>query len=263
MTVVERNPSGQKILWHEMTLIEFEEALQEKAMVILPIGSMEQHGPHLPVSVDINDTYNMALEAARRVEDLWLIVAPPVWSAFSPPHVAFPGTISLRLNTFVDMLMQICISIHRQGFQKILILNGHGSNPVAPICEQLAEDKIYVLGVTWWNLIAEELREIGESPLGGMSHACEAETSLQMVLQPDALRMEKAAKHVIPPIISMAKHDLRDMGPVVYGFDTQRQSASGVMGDPTLASVEKGNLILDAVASKLILTMREYKQVDW
>lgn len=261
--MVERNPSGRKILWHEMTLIEFEEALQEQAMVILPIGSMEQHGPHLPVSVDINDSYSMALEAARRVDDLWIIVAPPVWSTFSPPHVAFPGTISLRLNTFVDMLMQICVSIYRQGFHKILILNGHGSNPVAPICEQLAEDKVYVLGVTWWNLIAKELAEIGESPLGGMSHACEAETSLQMVLQPDALRMELAVKHVIPPIISMAKHDLRDTGPVVYGFDTRRQSESGVMGDATIASVEKGNLILDAVANKLIETMREYNQVNW
>jgi creatinine amidohydrolase len=246
-----------------MTLFEFEEALQEKAMIILPIGSMEQHGPHLPVSVDINDTYGMALEAARRVEDPWIIVAPPVWSAFSPPHVNFPGTISLRLNTFVDMLMQICTSIYRQGFHKILILNGHGSNPVAPICEQLAEDKVYVLGVTWWNLIADELKEIGESPLGGMSHACEAETALQMVLQPDALRLEKMVANVFPPIISMAKHDLRDMGPVVYGFDTRRQSPSGIMGDPTLATVEKGQQILDAVANNLILTMREYSQVDW
>ena len=261
--MVERNPSGRKILWHEMTLTEFEEALREKAMVILPIGSMEQHGPHLPVSVDINDTYNMALEAARRVDDPWIIVAPPVWSAFSPPHVAFPGTISLRLTTFIDMMLQICVSIYRQGFQKILILNGHGSNPVAPICEQLAEDKVYVLGVTWWNLIADELKEIGESPLGGMSHACEAETSLQMVLQPDALRMEQAVKHVIPPIIPMAKHDLRDMGPVVYGFDTRRQSETGVLGDATLATEEKGSLILDAVANQLIETMREYKKIDW
>jgi creatinine amidohydrolase len=246
-----------------MTLTEFEEALREKAMVILPIGAMEQHGPHLPVSVDISDTYGMALEAARRVDDPWIIVAPPVWSAFSPPHVSFPGTISLRLTTFIDMMLQICVSIYRQGFRKILILNGHGSNPVAPICEQLAEDQVYVLGVTWWNLIADELKEIGESPLGGMSHACEAETSLQMVLQPDAVRMEQAVKHIFPPIIPMAKHDLRDMGPVVYGFDTRRQSETGVMGDATVASEEKGQRILEAVANKLIETMREYQKIDW
>jgi creatinine amidohydrolase len=261
--VVERNKNGRKILWQEMTLGEFEEALQEGAMVILPIGSTEQHGPHLPVSVDINDTYNMALEAAKRVDDLWLIVAPPVWAGFSPPHVEFSGTISLRLHTFVDMLMQICTSIYRQGFHKILILNGHGSNPLGPVCEQLAEDKVFVIAASWWALIAEELSEIGDSPIGGMSHACEAETSLQMALQPDALQLEKMEKHMIPPIISMAKHDLRNLGPIAYGFDFKKQSPSGVLGDPTMATEQKGQQILDAVVEKVILTMREYSQAGW
>ena len=261
--MAERNKNGRKILWHEMTLGEFEEAIQEGASVILPVGSMEQHGYHLPVSVDINDSYHMALEAARRVNDLWIIVAPPVWSGFSPPHVDFPGTISLRLNTFIDMFMQICTSIYRQGFRKILILNGHGSTPLAPICEQLAEDKISVLAVTWWVLIADELKAIGESPLGGMSHACEAETSLQMVLQPDSLRLDLMESKVIPPLISFAKHDLRDTGPIVYGFNMKKQSASGVLGDPTLATVEKGQAILDAVANKLVLALREYNQIEW
>jgi creatinine amidohydrolase len=260
---VERNRNGQKILWHEMTLGEFEEAIQEGASVILPVGSMEQHGYHLPVSVDINDAYNMALAAARRADDLRIIVAPPVWSGFSPPHVDFPGTISLRLTTFADMLMQVCTSIYSQGFRKILILNGHGSTPVAPICEQLIEDGVPVLGVTWWNLISDELARIGESPLGGMSHACEAETSLQMVLQPDALRLEMMESKVIPPLISLAKHDLREMGPIVYGFNMKRQNPAGVLGDPTLATVEKGQAILDAVANKLVLALREYNQVDW
>ncbi|MDQ2655062.1 MAG: creatininase family protein [Chloroflexota bacterium] len=261
--MAERNNNGRKILWYEMTLGEFEEAISEGASVILPVGSMEQHGYHLPVSVDINDSYHMALEAARRAEDLWIIVAPPVWSGFSPPHVDFPGTISLRLNTFINMFMEICTSIYRQGFRKILILNGHGSTPLAPICEQLAEDKVSVLAVTWWDLIADELRAIGESPLGGMSHACEAETSLQMVLQPHALRLELMESKVIPPLISFAKHDLRDMGPIVYGFNMKRQSATGVLGDPTVASAEKGQAILDAVADKLVLALREYDRVDW
>jgi creatinine amidohydrolase len=117
--------------------------------------------------------------------------------------------------------------------------------------------------VTWWVLIADELKAIGESPLGGMSHACEAETSLQMVLQPDALRLETMESKIIPPLISFAKHDLRDTGPIVYGFNMKRQSASGVLGDPTLATVEKGQAILDAVANKLILALREYDKVDW
>ncbi len=71
------------------------------------------------------------------------------------------------------------------------------------------------------------------------------------------------ASKIIPPLISLAKHDLREMGPIVYGFNTKRQSPTGVLGDPTLASAEKGQAILDAVADKLVLALREYNQIDW
>lgn len=262
---MERNKHGQKVLWQEMTRPEFEEAIEQKSLVIVPTGSTEQHGPHLPVSCDINNAYSMALEASRRIDDFRVIVAPPVWSGFSPHHIDFPGTISLRLHTFEDLMMQVCTSIYNHGFHKIFILNGHGGNnaPLNSICQQLVQDKVYVATVTWWNLIISELWEIGESPSGGMSHACEAETSLQMLLQPEAVRLEARVKEMHPPLMSLAKNDFRESGPVAYGFDFRRQTKHGVFGDPTLATLEKGERIFEAGAAKLVLALKEYYALEW
>lgn len=262
---METNKRWGKVLWQEMTRVEFEEAIQQKAMIIVPTGSTEQHGPHLPVSCDINNAYQMALQAARRVEEFRLIVAPPVWSGFSPHHIDFPGTISLDLRTFEDLMMQVCASIHHHGFRKLFILNGHGGNnaPLNSIAQQLVVQKIYVASVTWWNLIPKELWDLGDSPSGGMSHACEAETSLQMVLQPDAVNLDARVKEMWPPPLSMAKNDFRESGPITYGFDFKRQTKHGVCGDPTLATAEKGRQIMEAAVGKLVMALKEYHAATW
>lgn len=263
--LMEVNKRWGKVLWQEMTRPEFEQAVREQAMVIIPTGSTEQHGPHLPVSCDINNSYSIALEAARRIEDFRLIVAPPVWSGFSPHHIDFPGTISLHLHTFEDLMIQVCMSIYRHGFRKVFILNGHGGNnaPLNSIVQQLVQEKVYVATVTWWNLVVQELWDIGESPLGGMSHACEAETSLQMLLQPQAVNLDARVKEMHPPLMSMAKNDFRESGPIAYGFDFKRQTQHGVFGDPTLATLEKGQRIFDAGVNKLLLALREYYALEW
>ena len=262
---MEVNKRWGKVLWQEMTRPEFEQALWEQAMVIIPTGSTEQHGPHLPVSCDINNSYSIALEAARRIEDFRLIVAPPVWSGFSPHHIDFPGTISLHLHTFEDLMIQVCMSIYRHGFRKVFILNGHGGNnaPLNSIVQQLVQEKVYVATVTWWNLVVQELWDIGESPSGGMSHACEAETSLQMLLQPQAVNLDARVKEMHPPLMSMAKNDFRESGPIAYGFDFKRQTQHGVFGDPTLATLEKGQRIFDAGVNKVLLALREYYALEW
>ena len=262
---MEKNTRWGKVLWQDMTRPEFEQAIQERAMVIIPTGSTEQHGPHLPVSCDINNSYNLALEAARRIEDFRLIVAPSVWSGFSPHHIDFPGTISLDLHTFEDLMIQICKSVYRHGFRKVFILNGHGGNnaPLNSIAQQLVQEKIYIASVTWWNLVTQELRDIGESPLGGMSHSGEAETSLQMLLQPNAVKLDACVKGMHPPLMSMAKNDFRESGPVAYGFDFKRQTQHGVYGDPTLATLEKGQCIFDETVNKLILALQEYYAIEW
>ncbi|MHB1007034.1 MAG: creatininase family protein [Chloroflexota bacterium] len=262
--MLERNKRGQKILWQDLTRPEFEEAVAEQAMVVVPIGSTEQHGPHLPVSVDMNNAYNMALEAARRLDDPRVVVAPPLWTGYSPHHLDFAGTISLDLATFQAVVMHVCASIHRHGFRGIFILNGHGGNtaPIISVCQELAVRGVFVATATWWNLIVDELWQIGESPLGGMAHACEAETSLQMLLQPEALHLEARVKEMHPLLISQAKNDFRQMGPVTYGFNFKKETTHGVVGDPTLATLEKGQRIFEAAVGRLVEVLGEYSKVE-
>src|SRR5690554_3881324 len=111
--------------WSEMTSPEIAKASEECAVVLLPIGAIEQHGPHLPVDTDISGAWEVAKELARRKP--YSIVAPPVWWGLSGSHRAFAGTLTLRPATFYALLHDICVSLIDQGFQKIVLVVGHGS----------------------------------------------------------------------------------------------------------------------------------------
>ena len=130
-------------------------------VVIVPVGSIGQHGPHCPMDVDISAPFHMAAEVARRVEAFPVIVAPPVWSGFTHYNMGFAGTISLRLETFQSLIADICRSIHANGFHRIITVNGHGGNaaPCRAVSWQLAEEDIFTLSFNWWDMVEAELRE--------------------------------------------------------------------------------------------------------
>ena len=98
-----------KLLWAEMTRLEIAEAAQNDTLVILPVGAIEQHGPHLPVNTDTCDAYEIAKLVATRERDV--VVAPPVWWGYSPYHAGFAGTISLRPDVYLDLLQDVCDGI--------------------------------------------------------------------------------------------------------------------------------------------------------
>src|SRR5437763_15545947 len=122
------NGSNKKVLWQEMWRHEVAEALKHDPVVIVPVGSVEQHGPHCPMDVDIVGPFSMAVRTAQRVEDFPVIVAPPVWSGFTHYNMGFPGTISLRIETFLNLLADICRSIAANGFRRIVVITGPGGN---------------------------------------------------------------------------------------------------------------------------------------
>lgn len=261
---MEKNKRGDKILWQDMTRPEFEAAVVEGATVVVPIGSIEQHGPHLPVNHDTNNAYEMALETARRAEGMRIIVAPPLWLGYSRHHMGFAGTITVDLQTFQQIVMQVCKSIWHHGFRHVFILNGHGGNtaPIAAACQELAIDGVFVATATWWNLIANELVELGESEIGGMGHACEAETSLAMYLQPDLVDLEARVKEVDQPLIPQAQNDFRLKGPVTVASDFRLRTKHGVVGDSTLATMDKGKRIFEATVASLGAVLIEYSRVE-
>jgi len=117
------------ILWAEMTREDLKAALGQDPVVIVPVGAIEQHGPHLPVDTDANGVYELAVRAATAQSGV--IVAPPIWWGYSHNHRAWPGLITLSSETLIQVVQDICLSIHQQGFRRIIVLGmaatGHPS----------------------------------------------------------------------------------------------------------------------------------------
>lgn len=248
-----REARTSSVRWWELTWPEIDALDRDRTVLLLPTGAIEQHGPHLPVDTDIHDAYELSVRAATasRVRTL---VLPPVWWGMSSHHMGYPGTISLPLETYSAVIRDICAAVSRHGFRRVLIVNGHGGNvailgaTALRISEELG---LFVGTVSYWHLIGPRLREIGTSELGGMGHACEMETSLQLHLRPELVSMDEARKDMPRPLTPFSGIDFRDPGPLAIALDFRRDSTEGVMGDPSVATPEKGAAIAEAVLEQL------------
>ena len=234
-------------------------------MVILPVGSIEQHGPHLPVEVDSMLGETVALETARRLAPSHpALVLPMLWTGLSEHHMSFGGTITLDEPTFLAVVGGICRSVVRHGFRRLVLLNGHGGNENA--LRVAADSLTPVLGVpivqfTYWYAAAEAIRAILETQTD-LQHACEAETSMMMAVRPDLVAVDR---------IAMARAnrtpDVKDfVGGGVYRWRTiGARSASGVLGNPEAATLEKGQRLIAAIADTLAgkLASQEMWALPW
>jgi creatinine amidohydrolase len=240
------------VLWAEHTAPELREAAAAGAIAILPVAALEQHGPHLPTMVD----FRLCSEVAKRGAELAgergtrAMVLPPVWSGMSDHHLPFGGTASLSFDAFRAVILGIARSIRVSGFTRLFILNGHGGNVAAlPIIlqEAAAIDGLRAAGGTYWFLAEREIRAILEDQ-PGVRHACEAETSAMMVVEPDLVRRDKLPEAFggDAPTISSGAAD-----PVVVWRDFAERSKSGVIGDARRASPQKGERLLKACAAAL------------
>ncbi|MFC6993825.1 creatininase family protein [Haladaptatus sp. GCM10025707] len=227
---------------------------QDGSVLIIPVGSIEQHGHHLPVSTDTILVDAVAHLGATRVEkDVPIMVTPTIWTGYSPHHMSFGGTFTLEHRTLLSVLEESASSALENGFDAILFLNGHGGNisligsAVSTVGTEHPNSQ--VLGLTYFQLAASFIDEIRDSELGGMSHGGEFETSLMMHLRPD-LVSEGDAKYFHEPYEHGGK-DLVQGGPLsVYrGFD--EYSHTGAIGAPELASTEKGEAIFELLGDEM------------
>ena len=192
-----RPPSGRKVLWQEMLRHELLEALEQRPVVIVPVGSVEQHGPHCPMDVDISIPYHLAIRAADAIDDFPVIVAPPVSYGFTHYNMGEVGTITIRVELFIELLCDISRSLWANGFRRIILLNGHGGNqaPTWVASVKLAEEDVWALALTYWTMAPDELREWGEEDdQGSIGHGGEWETSLQLYLRGELVDMDRAVR---------------------------------------------------------------------
>lgn len=239
----------------DLTWEEIRSRAARDPVVVLPTGSLEQHGPHLPVKVDTRLVTAVTEEAVRRASARAdVLLAPTVWMGLSTHHTGY-FSLTLSFDTYQQVITELVESLIRTGFGRILVVNGHGGNtdPLHLTVTRVRDrHKVVIATADYWALAAQELNRIRESRPGGMGHACEFETSMIMHLEPGAVRADRIQAEYPPGIpgwftIDMTTHG----GSVKLGTRFEDITRRGVVGDPTLATPEKGRRFFEAVVTRL------------
>ena len=234
--------------WRRLRADELRARARQDPIVILPVAALEQHGPHLPVEVDTLLAEAIAARTAARLDarGVPVLTLPVLWTGLSEHHMSFGGTITLDPPAFAALVEGVVRAILRHGFRRIVLLNAHGGNETA--LRALTDDLTPRLGapivqLTYWYAAAAAIAGILEVQ-SGLSHACEAETSMMLALRPDLVATDR-----IPPKppdqapeLPAGVHRWRTIG---------ARSATGVIGHPEAANAEKGACLLAAIAEAL------------
>lgn len=252
-----------KHLYRQLTWPEARERAASGAVIVIPVAAIEQHGYHLPIDVDNVLVEHVTEEAARRSEGT-VLTAPMIHYGFNEHNMGFPGTISIRDTVFVDFCEDVARSFVRQGYDRVVFVNGHGSNQM--LCN-LASRRInntteaLCASVAHWALSKAAVDKLRESPFpGGMAHACEFETAMYLHIAPELVDMAKATPHETPSQMGrFVSDDLFGSGPVHLVHRWSRITETGVEGDPRLATAEKGKAFAECSIANLLAFCQEFR----
>jgi creatinine amidohydrolase len=247
--------------WEKLTSGEIG-ALDRSIPVIINIAAIEQHGPHLPLDTDARIGTHFLGELDARHPDRVLIL-PPVVVCASEHHMDFPGTLTVQHATLLAYVTDILNSVAAHGFRNLILFNSHGGNQA--IGQVILESfgarhrDCRVAMLTWWRIATDALLKVQESGFGGVGHACEFETSLMLLIDGSSVRRD-----MIPGQSHVMTHDwansdlLRGGKGALFRTMAEISGGSGVVGDPSLASAEKGReitrIVVDALAG-IVATM--------
>ena len=229
--------------WMDLSWAQAKAVLDETKVALLPIGSVENHGPHLPLATDLYSAERVAEVASRRGG--WPLL-PTVPIGVSEHHRQFPGTLWVPprvLKTYVESIVRAVAS---HGVRRVVLVNGHGGNTGAldMAARALRGERIYCYIFEWWVAIADLLAETCNIP---HDHAGEMETSMILAIRPDLVDTARYEAAAAPGVTTWG---IRRNG-VSTAFDTIDFTATGVVGDPAAASAEKGARFTEASAEQL------------
>jgi creatinine amidohydrolase len=243
--------------YNRLTWAEMNDAIAMQKLVILPVGSTEQHGRHLPLDVDVFLCEQVCLEVGRRAADR-VLVLPPVAYGLNMHHMDFPGTVHIEPDVFISFCLNITKSIAYHGFEKIWVVNGHGSN--GPLIDLIArkttlETQSLGFASAYASFLMDKFAEIRKSDV--VAHADEFETSLYLHLAPERVQMDKAAAGDD----RMGEFVTSDSTSKFIHFNDYwgRWTQLGVHGDPTVASAETGELIFEAAVEGMVKAVDELR----
>jgi creatinine amidohydrolase len=258
-TVVSRSKTEYR--YEKLTWPEINDAVDLGKVCVVPCGAVEQHGPHLPLDVDLVCPVGIAMGAGREITDM-LLVLPVVAYGYTGHVMDFPGTINQDFEHFIHHVLDITKSLAYHGFKKIILLNGHGSN--MPNLDLVArrtnlETDAECVVVAWWNLLTVDktfLPNWRESKFpGGCSHACELETSLYLYLDGGNVRQDLIKSGTISFNNEDSPFNWVDLfaaGPATVVSWTSSYSDTGVLGDAGRSSAEKGRRAYEQAVKQLV-----------
>ncbi len=245
--------------YNRLTWAEMNDAIAMQKVVILPTGSTEQHGRHLPLDVDLFLAESVCLEAGRRAPDK-ILVLPPIAYGLNRHHIDFPGTIHIEPDVFIAFCLNILKSVAYHGFTHMLLVNGHGSN--TPLIDLIArrvtlETDSICGALGYFPLAMDAFKAVKDTEV--IAHADEFETSLYLHLAPERVQMDKAAADNDVQG-KFASSDSLSKYPVRFSDYWGRWTNLGVHGDPTTATAEKGKAIFEAAVNGLVELVTEWQQ---
>jgi creatinine amidohydrolase/Fe(II)-dependent formamide hydrolase-like protein/7-cyano-7-deazaguanine synthase in queuosine biosynthesis len=247
-------------LWAQLSWPEAEQRLRETDTALLPVGAIEQHGPHLPLDVDAFDAGFLAEKVAEACSNPRPLVLPLIPYGVSYHHDDFPGTISISNEAMARYIYDIGISVARQGIKKLVIINGHGDN--APTLNYAAQMINRDTGI----FVCVDTGETSDSDIEPLAstpndiHAGEIETSTTLAVRPELVNMDKARNSTLK--FSNRYLNFSSRNHVPWYVHTKMISETGTMGDPTKASVEKGKKIWEIMIGHLVAFVEIIKGME-
>jgi creatinine amidohydrolase/Fe(II)-dependent formamide hydrolase-like protein len=249
--------AAERHIWGELTWPEAEEMLKSVDVALLPVGSIEQHGPHLPLDTDAFDARYLARRVAEACSEPKPLVLPLMPYGVSYLHSGFSGTVSVTNDSLAKLVYDIGMSAAGNGIRKLVVINGHGGNsPALNYAAQMINRDARIF-------VAVDSGETSDVDLANLTetqndvHAGEIETSTSLAVRPQLVRLEKAVKSV--PRFSSKYLDFSSKRGISWHAHTEMFSPTGVIGDPTLASADKGEKIWQVMIAHLVALVEDLK----
>lgn len=275
VTAVRKDPAGIGVqfmndrpsrYWQEWTTADFEAADRGRLIALLPVAAIEQHGPHLPLEVDACINAGLIAETLERLpSDIPLVVLPAQNVGWSDEHGRYPGTLSVAPETLMATWRGLAANVAKIGIRKFILFNSHGGQNelIKIVTRQLRIDHGMLATALNWYALADLTKMFGADERRFGIHGGAVETSLMLHLRPDLVRTDLVENFVSTAVEQSRTFDhLGPTGQVSYGWETQDLHPSGVVGDATAATAEKGRALADQVAGRMVEVLRDIDGFD-
>ncbi|MCS6775490.1 MAG: creatininase family protein [Chloroherpetonaceae bacterium] len=233
-------------------------------VVVVPLGSLEQHGHHLPLLTDTLIATEIARRAALELQEE-AVFLPALWLGASDHHRAMPGTVSVRNSVYVEMLKDVLDSLIGGGFRRLFLLNAHGGN-ITPGRMAIYDTHLkyrhikdlWIAFSSWWTIAADQIAAIESLDQKIVTHACELETSMILRLRPELVRMEVARGANIAFQSAFYCPDFSQNSRVDVPRAFDQISVTGAFGHPERATEDKGEALFTAAVQEVVAFVREF-----